>query len=92
MTDIPRYFFGGIVTNFKMMTDSSSLILKQPIKLLELSPEFKEMALVNGFNTLYQMTKHEITELQDLALFDHRMLAEYISFLTKHGLDDLIED
>jgi len=63
-----------------------------PIQFLDLSLEFKEMARINHFSTLSQMVELPVEELQNHQLFNYRMLAEYISFLTKHKLDDLVED
>lgn len=63
-----------------------------PIQSLDLSTEFKEMARVNHFHTLSQMVELPIEVLQKLSLFNHRMLAEYISFLTRYEVDDLVED
>lgn len=62
-----------------------------PIQSLDFSTDFKEMTRVNHFRTLSQMVELPVEVLQKLPLFNHRMLAEYISYLTKHGLDDLVE-
>lgn len=67
-------------------------LLKIPISSLELSDEFKEMARTNHFSTLAEMVELRVETLQEMPLFNYRMLAEYVSFLTKHGLDGLIED
>lgn len=65
-------------------------ILHQPVPSLELSDEFKAMARANHFTTLGEMVEFRIEELQRMPLFDHRMLSEYVSFLTKNGLE--VED
>lgn len=67
-------------------------VLTQPITSLELSEGFKAMAKANHFTTLAEMVEFRIEELQRMPLFDHRMLPEYISFLTKNGLDGEVED
>ena len=59
----------------------------QPITSLELSEEFKEMAKTNRFDTLSQMMEFTLEELQRMPLFDLRMVAEYVTFLTDHGMD-----
>ena len=67
-------------------------LLHQPIGSLNLSDEFLEMASTNSFETLSDMAKLNIEVLKALPLFDHRMLAEYVSFLTENGLEGVIED
>lgn len=67
-------------------------ILTRPISSLELSDEFKEMAKANHFTTLGEMAEFKIDELQKMWLFDRRMLSEYVSFLSKNGLEGEIED
>ena len=62
------------------------------IQFLDISTEFKEMARVNHFSTLSQMVELPVEVLQKHHLFNYRILAEYISFLTNIGLEDLVED
>ena len=74
------------------MSNPTPKALQRPIQDYDLSPEFKEMARTNGFRTLSQMVGLSIQDLLQKPLFDLRMLSEYITFLTKNGLDDLVED
>ncbi|MEP0367348.1 MAG: hypothetical protein ABJN36_17630 [Cyclobacteriaceae bacterium] len=62
-------------------------LLDQPITSLKLSPAFQEMAETNHFKTLSEMMEFTLEELQRMPLFDLRMVAEYVKFLTENGLD-----
>ncbi len=67
-------------------------ILQTPIHELNLSPEFKEMARINGFKNLQEFTEYRIDDLRKYPRFDIRMVAEYLNFLMENGLGDLIDD
>lgn len=73
-------------------TMKTTNLLDQPIASLKLSPEFQEMAETNHFKTLSEMMDFTLEELQRMPLFDLRMVAEYVSFLTENGLDWVVED
>ena len=66
-------------------------ILSLPINTLPLSLEFKAMAKENSFFSLSELVELPIDVLLKHPLFDQRMLFEYLDFLEKNGLEDLIE-
>jgi|GEM_PF-5938657 len=74
------------------MVMKTTNLLDQPISELNLSDEFKEMARENRFEMLSEMTEFTLLELQGMPLFNLRMVAEYVSFLTDNGLEGIVED
>ncbi|MFY0608535.1 MAG: hypothetical protein JXR10_17595 [Cyclobacteriaceae bacterium] len=67
--------------------DTTDKLLHEPISSLNMSSEFQAMAKANDFNTLYEMMEFKIEELQKIKGFNYRMVAEYVTYFEKNGLD-----
>ncbi|MCV9387890.1 hypothetical protein [Reichenbachiella ulvae] len=78
------------MTNYT--TRSAKDFLDQPIEVLKLSDEFKEVAQINHFQTLSEMIELPIEVLGKMEQFNHRIMAEYISFMEENGFGHMIEN
>lgn len=67
-------------------------VLKEPIQSLSVSPEFKRMARVNGFNTLQDILDKALDTLHELPYSGYRMLKELADVLEANGLSSLLDD
>lgn len=67
-------------------------ILREPIPYLPLSPEFKNMAMANGFRTLQDILDTSLDKLHQLPSSGYRMLKELSDVLEANGLTHLLDD
>ena len=73
------------------MNLSELSILQQPLKELEFSDDFKEMAYCNNFKTLQDMLYTPVPALLMHAGFTQHCYQELRDFLVKHDAIDLLK-
>ncbi|NVO09029.1 MAG: hypothetical protein HXX16_03615 [Bacteroidales bacterium] len=67
-------------------------ILKKPLSHFALSDEFLEMARINRFNNLGEITKVPVSKLLKLPYFGYRVLNELITILKYYDVDSVLSD
>lgn len=67
-------------------------ILKKPLDQFALSDEFVEMARINHFNNLGEITELPVNELLKLPYFGYRVLNELITILKYYKADSALSD
>lgn len=67
-------------------------VLNEPIQLMSVSPEFKQMARANGFTSIQEILNGSLDELHELPLSGYRMLKELFDILEVNGLENLLQD
>jgi hypothetical protein len=66
-------------------------LLQVPIQTLEFSEEFKQTMKMLGFTNLGQVNAQRTEELEKMEGFNTLLIHEYVSFLVRHELGDLID-
>ena len=74
------------------MTQESHSLLQKPIQSLDVSFEFKAMAMANEFQTLEEILREPLHELPFKRQSGYRLLKEILDVLEENHLSGFIED
>ncbi|WP_316819113.1 hypothetical protein [Pedobacter nyackensis] len=66
-------------------------LLQVPIQTLEFSEEFKDTMKTLGFTNLGQVNAQRTEELEKMEGFNTLLIHEYVSYMVRHQLGDLID-
>jgi len=69
-----------------------SPVLKKPLSHFALSDEFLEMARINRFSTLGEITDIPVSKLLKLPYFGYRVLMELITILKHYKIESVLSD
>lgn len=75
---------------FNMQAETNQALLQQPIHQLLISEDFKQMAAVNGFETMDAVLSFPLTSLMHCPGFTPRVLQALTQWLQEHGLMHLL--
>jgi DNA-directed RNA polymerase alpha subunit len=67
-------------------------VLNEPIQLMSVSPEFKQMAQANGFTSIQDILNGSLDDLHKLPSSGYRILKELSDILEDNGLGNLLVD